>query len=277
MKKNRSMKVFRACVLALGLVYVIVAAMLFFSQRNMLYLPHLPSRELPPAPSELGLKMEVVNVQTTDGLSLLAWYAAPRKNQPVVVVYHGNTGNVAHRAYIAEQMMKQGYGVLMLEYRGYGGNDGKPTEEGLYTDARASLKWLGKKGFKPSRLVYYGESLGTGVAVQMALEAPPRAIVLQSPYSSILDVAAPHFWFLPVAPLIRDKFDSASKVGKIHAPLLIIHGDKDNLIPITLAQKLYRAANQPKKFLTVHDAGHNLLMDGALRQVMEWVAKQETK
>lgn len=277
MKKNRSMNVFRACVIALGMVYAIVAAMLFFSQRNMMYLPHLPSRELPPAPAEIGLKMDVVQVPTADGLSLLAWYAAPRKNLPVVVIYHGNTGNVAHRGHLAEGLMKQGYGVLLLEYRGYGGNEGSPTEEGLYIDGRASIKWLGKKGFKPSRLVYYGESLGTGVAVQMALEASPRAIVLLAPYSSIVDVAAPHFWFLPVAPLIRDKFDSASKIGKIHTPLLVIHGDKDNLIPITLAQKLFRAANEPKKFLTVHGGGHNLIIDSLARQVTEWVAKQEPK
>jgi hypothetical protein len=171
-----------------------------------------------------------------------------------------------------------GYGLLLAEYRGYGGNPGLPTEEGLYNDARAFLQWLRmEKGVEPSDTVLYGESLGTGVAVQMAAEAgakevPYRALILEAPFSAAVDLARETYPFLPVNLLMRDQFKSREKIGNIHTPLLILHGNKDEVVPLQSGQALFEAAHNPKTFIVI-DGGthHNLYSHGAASSVLEFL------
>jgi fermentation-respiration switch protein FrsA (DUF1100 family) len=247
------------------IAYLMMVAILFFAQRSMLYVrttarPMLNIAALEP-------KREIVCLATPDGLHLRSWYFRPgRAGAPVVVFLHGNAGDIGNHIPWAKFLIDAGYGVLALEYRGYGGNPGSPTEDGLYDDARGAFDFLKQQGIADRDVALFGESLGTGVAVQMATEHEVGAVILRSPYTSIPDVAAVQFWYVPVHWLVRDRFDSLSKIAKIHAPLMVFHGDSDTLIPIALGRRLYDAAPEPKTWLAVPGAGHNDVQTPAAEQ-----------
>jgi fermentation-respiration switch protein FrsA (DUF1100 family) len=186
----------------------------------------------------------------------------------VVLFLHGNAGDIGNHIPAAKFLIDAGYGVLALEYRGYGGNPGSPSEAGLYEDARAGFAFLNRQGFADGDIVLFGESLGTGVAVEMARAHAVAAMVLRSPYSSMPDIAAAQFPYFPVRRLVRDTFDSLSKIARSHAPLMVFHGDADTLIPIAYGRRLYDAAPGPKTWLTVPGAGHNDVQTPAAEQAV---------
>lgn len=253
------------------LVYFAAVAFLYATQRSIMYVP--ATQPLPP-PAQMGLPaMEAVTTKTEDGLNLVAWFAPPRDaEKPVVAVFHGNAGSIAGRIHIAEVLLGRGYGVFLAEYRGYGGNPGAPDEEGLYRDGRAAVAWLEEKGYKPKDLAIYGESIGTGVAVQIAAEIQPGYLILQSPFSSAVDVAIERFTIMPARLMVRDRYENGLKIGRIGAPLLIVHGERDTLIRIGLGKKLFEKANEPKTFVTIAGAGHNdMYRNGAGGKIVEWL------
>jgi fermentation-respiration switch protein FrsA (DUF1100 family) len=265
--------ILRAFLTLLG-AWAAVTAFLYFAQR---YIQYFPGTQPPGAPSAQGLpEMREIAAKTEDGLALTAWFAPPK--QPggrIVIFYHGNAGNIADRAVKARYFIEKGFGVYFCEYRGYGGNAGAPSEEGFYSDARSALRWLEAAGYTPAQFVLYGESIGTGVAVQMALETQPRALILEAPFSSAVAVAEKRYFFLPVALMMKDKYDSISKISRVKSSLLIIHGDEDGVIPLPLAQDLFRAANHPKEFITINGGHHNDLYDHHAGHVItEWLEKQ---
>ncbi len=253
--------------------YLAVVGALYVFQRNLLYLPD-NSR---PSPSASGAgEMEAVTLTTSDGLELTSWYKASAKGKPTIIYFHGNAGNIGGRAGKVKPYIEQGYGVLLTGYRGYGGNPGKPSEEGLYKDGRAAVEFASSQGINPSLMVLYGESLGTGVAIQIAMEmastAPVGAVVLEAPYTSISDVAAYHYPYVPVRYMIRDRFESISKIASISSPLLVFHGDRDRTIPIRFGRKLFAAAMEPKKSHWYAGAGHTDLYDfGAAKTVLDFL------
>ncbi len=253
--------------------YVLVVAAVYLGQRRLQY---EPARSSPGTPEAAKLpQARRVQVRTADGLDLFAWYAPPASpSRPVILFFHGNSGHIGHRAFKARRFVEEGYGFYMCEYRGYGGNPGSPSEEGLYADGRAALSWLAAEGLSPERLVVYGQSIGTGVATQIAVEAHPRALVLEAPFTSIVDVARDRFFWLPVGLLIEDRFDSIAKIGQVHAPVLVLHGDADTVVPYRLGRELFEAAAEPKKFVTFPGGGHSdLHRHGGIRAVLEWLAR----
>ncbi len=261
-------------LIELAAIYAFVIAVLFLFQRHMEYFPDPRDVGLP---KDAGIaEMQVLHVTTEDGLSLVAWFAPPKKKDgKVVVLFHGNGGSIPLRANKARLLIDHGYGVFFTEYRGYGGNPGDPTEEGLYRDARAGLSWLMNNGYKPSQFVIYGESLGTGVAVQMASEIHPKYLIIEAGFSSAADVAKGSMVGIPVDLLMRDRFDNASKIAAIKTNLLIVHGTADNIIPIEHDRKLFQAANQPKHFYTIHGGGHvDLYNFKAGEMIVGWLDKQ---
>lgn len=180
----------------------------------------------------------------------------PKPGHPVIVYFHGNGGNVSYRAARAQFFQAEGCGALMVEYRGYGGSTGEPSETNFMADARLMLDRLAAHGYPARRLVLFGESLGSGIAVALAAERPVAGLILDSPYTALVEVAAKRMPFLPVRLLMLDRFDSLSKIGKVRAPLLVIHGDADDGVPFEMGQKLYAAAPGPKSFVRLKGAGH---------------------
>ena len=245
-------------VIAVCVIYGIALALLFVVQRQLLF----PAGTEPPSLERAGLVgiMEPVKIVTADGLTLLAWYHSPsNRNAPLIVLFHGNGGTMEIRAAKAKTYIAAGFGVLLLEYRGYGGNPGSPSEPGLYADARAALAFATAQGIAPDHWILLGESLGTGVAVQMATEQRVAALVLEAPYTSIADVAQSDFPLLPVWWLVRDRFDSVEKIARVGVPLFVIHGERDGTIPVKFGRALFAAAAEPKEAMWLPDVGHDVI------------------
>lgn len=238
--------------------YLVGLAILFALQRQLLF----PAGKEPPSLKRAGLVglMESVELTTADGLALLAWYhRPPNPSSPLILLFHGNGGTIEIRAAKAKAYIDAGFGVLMPEYRGYGGNPGSPSEDGLYADGRAALAFAAAQGIAPDRVVLLGESLGTGVAVQLAMEQRVAALVLEAPYSSVADVAQGDFPLLPVWWLVRDRFDSVDKIAHVQAPLFIVHGERDEVIPVRFGRAMFAAASEPKEALWLPGAGHGVI------------------
>ncbi|MDI9819516.1 MULTISPECIES: alpha/beta hydrolase [unclassified Legionella] len=210
----------------------------------------MPSRQIFAAED-----MEQIIIPTLDGLKLHSWYKPAAANKPTILYLHGNAGHIGYRMPLAREFITAGFGVLLLEYRGYGGNQGQPSEKGLYLDGRAAMQYLQQQGIVPSRTVLYGESLGTGVAIYLANLTPVCAVVLQSPYTSMASVARYHYPWVFIAPW--DKFDSLSLIADIHSPLLLLHGINDRIIPYNQSVTLLARANEPKELIGFPHRGHN--------------------
>jgi fermentation-respiration switch protein FrsA (DUF1100 family) len=246
--------------------YGVLVGGLYLLQRHLLYFPDRTRPEL----GELApLGVREVRVTTADGLSLLSWYLPPRDERPVVMYLHGNGGHIGYRTERLRRFARNGYGVLMLEYRGYGGNPGTPTEAGFYADASAALDFLAREGIMPNRLVLYGESLGSGVAVHLAARREIAGLILEAPFTSVAEIAQYHYSFVPASVLVRDRFDSLSAIGKVKAPILVLHGDRDTVVPARFGRALFDAAPQPKDGWFSPEAGHeDLARFGALDAVV---------
>lgn len=251
---------------AVGLYLAVLAAMYVF-QRQLLYRPDAGPIEIRsvdlPAP-------EVIDQTAADGVTTRSWYWPATTDQAVTLVYfHGNAGHIGHRVDKIDAYVKAGLGVMLVGYRGFGGNPGRPTEAGLYADARAALAVLAARGVAGDRLLAYGESLGSGVAVQMATERRLAALVLEAPLSSVVDVARARYWFLPVAGLVIDRFDNMAKIPAVTAPLLVLHGEADAVVAFRFGRRLFAAAREPKRLIAVPAAMHNDLYDhGAAGMVL---------
>ncbi len=254
--------------------YIGILGLMFALQRQLMYHPTAIVEQ----PVAAGVpEMTVVDLPTADGLRLTAWYAPPwRSEAPVVAYYHGNGGNIAMRAFKARLLLDAGYGVLLVEYRGFGGNPGIPNEQGLYDDGRAALAWLREQDIAHERIVVYGESLGSGVAVQMAVEQPAAAVILEAPFTSVVDVAAGIYPLIPVRLLMRDRYDNLAKIERLQAPMLLIHGQRDDVVPFRMGERLYEAAPDPKQALFLPYADHGDLYDwGAGQGVVDFLAAIE--
>lgn len=251
--------------------YLFLALLLYLTQRQFTYFPQRFSPEKLSAGVD-GLKP--VELSTEDGLTLTAWYARAKKDDlPTILYLHGNAGHIGHRVFLVRPYLEEGYGVLLLTYRGYSGNPGSPSEQGLYDDARAAMEFLRQKGVPQNLTVLFGESIGGAVAVQIAIESPVGAIVLQSPFTSLGDVGQYHYPIFPVKWLVKDKFDTLSKAPKIVAPVLIVLGEKDDIIPPLLSRELFEAFPGPKEMVSITDKGHNDLFEPerVIRFIKEYV------
>lgn len=243
--------------IAIFLAVVIGLAVLWWTQRSLMYFPS--QGPVPPAEQAIG-GAEDVELATRDGLRLGAWFVPGRgaPPRPAVLVANGNAGNRSDRAPLAAALARAGYSVLLFDYRGYGGNPGTPTEEGLLDDARAAVDHLRDRAdVDPARIAYLGESLGSGVATALALERPPVALVLRSPFTSFAEVGSHHYPWLPVALFVRDRYPIDEQIPSVRAPLLIIAGDMDEIVPLRFSRAVYEKAADPKRLVVIDGAGHN--------------------
>ncbi|MBI1300458.1 MAG: alpha/beta hydrolase [Alphaproteobacteria bacterium] len=254
------MKLLITCLL----VYLGFIGVLFFMQRSMMYFPdNTKPRPIPP-------NAEEIKVRTQDGLGIYGWHFSPEQGYPTILFFHGNAGHHGHRFFKANIFHSKGYGVLLAGYRGYGGNPGRPSEQGFYADGQAYIDWLRAR---ENNVIVYGESIGTGTAVKIAHEYDVDGLILETPFSSIFEIAQKQYFYVPVKYLLKDTFMNIDKIKTITAPKLFLHGHKDFTIPFSSAQELYRAAPEPKAFIEFPEGGHNDLYEhGAARQVLDFLA-----
>jgi fermentation-respiration switch protein FrsA (DUF1100 family) len=223
---------------------------------------YFPDRELIATPAAIGLAYEEVGFAAADGTALHGWYLPGEAGRPLVVFCHGNAGNISHRLESLHLLHGLGLSVFIFDYRGYGQSAGTPSEEGTYADARGALAWLRQRGWTPAQLIYFGESLGAAVALQLAVEQPPAGLVLEAPFTSIAAMGRHHYLLLHLLLgwLLDARYDNLAKIGRVHSPLLIIQGKADTIVPPAMSRRLYEAANEPKNLRLIPRAGHNDLL-----------------
>lgn len=253
-------------------IYLLVVLIMFTFQRSLLYLPSKEKLD-PFFYSNTGLKK--VNFKTSDGLILSALFKNPTsKNAKTLVIFHGNAGHIGHRVEKFTPFLNEGYGLLLVEYRGYGENLGKPTEDGFYKDGIAALEFLSKQNISKEKTILYGESLGCGLAVKLSTENKYHSTILEAPYTSIADVASRHYWYLPAKWLVLDRFEILGIINKIKSPLLIIHGKKDDVINIELGKEVFNSAPEPKETLFINEASHNNLYEfNIFKKILNFISQ----
>ncbi len=266
------MAALKSILLFVAVVYVAFVGLLFVLQRSMMYLPD-PSRVLPAA---AGIPQAEEHVLTTeDGERVVIWHVPPQGERFVVLYFQGNGGGLALRAARFQGLTADGTGLVGLGYRGYSGSSGSPTEEGLIADARAAYAFAADR-YPAARIALWGESLGTGVAVALAAERPVGGLILEAPFTSAADVAAGVYPYVPVRLLMKDQFRSDERIARVKAPLLIMHGRRDSVVPFRLGERLFELAPEPKRFVRFADGGHEGLDSyGALAEVKKFLEEQE--
>lgn len=256
-----------------AMVYVAIVALLYGMERTFLY-PASTNRTTAAAAGLPGF--QDLTLTTADGERLVAWWKPPEAGRAAILYFHGNGGGLWNRRHRARLLAEDGRGLLMVSYRGYSGSTGSPTETGLREDARTAYAWVTEQ-VEPQRVVLYGESLGSGVAVRLAGERPVGGLILDAPYTSTADVAKLTYWFVPVDLLMRDQFRSIDLIEEVKAPLLVLHGERDGLIPIRLGKRLYEAARGPKRFVRLPGVGHaSVLEEGGLVPVRAFLTEVES-
>jgi fermentation-respiration switch protein FrsA (DUF1100 family) len=263
--------------LALGLatLYAVVALSAFLFQRRLMYFPD--SQRVAPASFNLPRVQERI-IETPDGEHLVSWYAPAAAGSPTILYFHGNAGNLANRSERVRRFLARGYGVLLMSYRGYSGSTGVPSERANVADAKLAYETLRKAGVAPEDIIFYGESLGSGVAVQVAAEKQVGGLVLDAPYTSIVDVAAFAYPYLPVRPFIFDRYETMDFLPRVTAPLLVMHGEEDRTIPVAMGKAVYAAANAPKAIVTFPRAGHSdHHLYGSYEELFRWVGALRAK
>ncbi len=275
--KHAAFKAIRR-ILFWGLVsYVALIAAVFFAQRSLMY---FPPRDLSESRLSSLKDFQKMSVQTKDGLDITGYFIPPRDpDRWVFVAFHGNAAHPADLVYKFTDQIEQGHGVLLAEYRGYGGNPGKYTEQGLYEDGRAYINALkSNPSFAQSKMIIYGESIGTGIAVQMAMEYQSAALVLDVPFDSAFNLAASRYAFMPfLSVLMHDQYRSDEKIDKVNAPVLIMLAGRDYVVPAVFGQALFEKAAEPKQLHIFPEAGHTTIFNFGAAQVMDDFLKKNVK
>lgn len=253
-------------------VYGAMMLAAYYGQRRLMYFPDRAHTK----PTEVGLAdVEERVLVTPDGARVIAWYGKAKPGLPTLLYFQGNGGSLAARAERIRRFMGEGWGVYMMTYRGYGGSTGSPSETANVADARLAYGALALEGVPPASIILYGESLGSGVAARIATERPAGGLILDAPYTSIIEIAARGYPFLPVRLLLVDRYETDKVIAQVHIPLLVLHGERDGVIPVEMGRRLFALANEPKRLATFPNGGHSDLYlnnNGALDVVKDWIA-----
>ncbi len=257
MRRPLLLSILRIALLTVSLL--IVVGVVFRYTMFDRYLIYFPEREVHQDPGDAGLAFDDVTFAASDGKRLHGWFV-PAHSDVTLLWFHGNAGNIANRVQnVAEVNSYLGVNVFIFDYRGYGRSEGRPSEEGTYKDAQGAVAYLrGRADVDPEKIAYFGRSLGCGVAIDLAVREPAHALICESPFTSIQAMARKTYPWLPgIGMFARTKYDSLSKIGDIHVPLMVLHGTADHIVPIELGRELYDAANDPKRFYEIDGADHN--------------------
>ena len=243
------MNYFVNIILVIVTFYVLLLASVFFFQRNLLYHPSADNYPKDQGTNE-PTAIEKVKITTNDQIDLVGWFYNKNLDKfKTILFFHGNAGSLEDRTYKLNHLKDLNVNFLIIAWRGFSGNEGKPKEMGLYEDADSAIKWLKMKGINEKDIILYGESLGTGVAVEIAQNKSYAGVILESPFTSMVNMGKKHYPFFPVRFLLKDKFESYKKITNVSVPILIMHGKDDKIVPYDMGKKMYELANEPKFFL----------------------------
>ena len=252
--------------LTMAALYGLLVAALYLGQRRLMYFPDQST----PDPARWGVAdMTAIRLPVGGGLKILAWWRPPADSRkPVIVYFHGNADHIGDRAYKARRFIDAGYGILLTTYRYNAGSGGRPSEEALIDDASRAVDFVVSEGVTESRIVLYGESLGSGVAVALAAERKVAGLILETPYSSVVEIAHSRYWFALAKWLVHDRYDSMARIGEVKAPILLLHGEADTTIPVHYGRKLFEAAPEPKEGHFIAGGQHTDLYDFGAGQIV---------
>ena len=234
---------FLKIVIGILVIYISLLVLLFIFQRNLMYHPE----ENNYSGDKLEVEVEKVKILTSDGINLLGWFhKKDLKRFKTIIYFHGNAGKLENRIHKLNHFKDMDVNFLIIAWRGFSGNKGKPSEKGLYIDANSAIKWLKKLGLKEKDIILYGESLGTGVATEIAQSNNYAGLILETPFTSMIEAAKNFYPYIPVSLLLKDKYDNQNKIKNINTPVLVMHGEVDQIVPFWMGKKIYEIANQPK-------------------------------
>lgn len=262
-------------VLKLGIGIVLFAGLVMVCapivERALMYHPSTARVE----PASVGLDgVEEVAIDTGDGNRVLAWWSPPGPGQPTILYFHGNGGSLVNRAERIRKYRERGRGMFMMTYRGYGGSTGTPSEKANVADAVRAYDVLRARGVAAGDIIVYGESIGTGVATQLAAARPVAGLVLDAPYTSMPDIATRLYPYLPARTLLRDRYETVRHLKNVHVPLLVVHGEADAVIPVEMGRAVHAAANEPKEIATFPGAGHSDHgLYGSFDAIQAWIER----
>lgn len=258
-------------VIIIGVVlYAVASAVMYYAQRRFIYFPE-PSRTLPQAAGLPDVAERII--ATPDGEKLIAWYGKAKPGQPTLLYFHGNGGALEYRSASIRRYLNRGRGIFMMSYRGYSGSSGLPSEVANVADAKLAYDVLAKDGVSPRDIILYGESLGTGVAVQVASEKQVSGVILDSPFTSMVELAEKFYPWLPVSFLLKDRYDSMRHVRDVRAPVFVMHGEADDIVPVAMGRRVFAAANEPKEIVTLPGVGHAVHDEATFAIINLWIDK----
>ena len=242
---------FLSIIIVILLIYLSVLIYLFFFQRNLLYHPN----ENNYSGDKLKVDIEEVQIKTSDNINLLGWFHKKDLNKFKTIVYfHGNAGRLENRIHKLNHFKDMNINFLIISWRGFSGNSGNPSEQGLYKDGKSAIDWLKNMGLEDKDIILYGESLGTGIATEIAQNKKFAGLILETPFTSMIDAAKNFYPYIPIGFLLKDRYENDKKIKNINIPLLVMHGEKDQIIPFKMGKKIYEIANQPKySYFTKYD------------------------
>ena len=267
------MNFYTTSILTVILFYILLIIIVFFFQRNLLYHPSVDNYLKDSLVTE-PTKIEKVKITTEDKIDLIGWfYNKNIKKFKTIVFFHGNAGSLRNRTYKLNHFKDLDVNFLIIAWRGFSGNLGKPNEKGLYEDARSAVRWLNMKGIQDKNIILYGESLGAAIAIEIAQNKRYAGVILESPFTSMINMGKKYYPFFPVSFLLKDKYESYKKINKVSVPVLIMHGKVDKIVPYVMGKKMYELANQPKFFYSQEYGDHMVEYDEelllALRQFIK--------
>ena len=253
------------------IAYIVVAIFIYFYQRNLLYHPSENNYQN----DKIQFSYEEIFIKVDDKITLKSWLINKDFREfKTLVLFHGNAGDLSNRIYKLNELNKLDINILLISWRGFSGNKGSPTEKNLYEDAEAAIKWLNKKKVENNQIILYGESLGSGVAVEIGKKNNFNGIILESPFTSVENSAKIYYPYLPVKFLLKDRYDSINKIDKIRTPILIMHGKKDDIIPFSMGKELFEKANNPKySYFTLDDVHMMEFNDQLLKNIKNFIEK----
>ena len=256
---------------SLIIAYIVLIIFIYFYQRNLLYHPSENNYQN----DKIQFNYDEIFIKVNDEIQLKSWIIKKDfKKLKTLVIFHGNAGHLSNRIYKLNELYKLDINILLISWRGFSGNKGSPTENNLYQDAEASIQWLNKQGVNNNQIILYGESLGTGVAVEIGKENNFNSIILESPFTSIENSAKIYYPYLPVKLLLKDRYDSISKIKMINTPILIMHGKKDDVVPFSMGKELFEKANSPKQSYFTPDDDHMMEFNSSLlKKIKDFIEK----